>query len=141
MTAWAHSVWLAWCKARKVEKPVAEMSLEELDEHLSQFVFETRRQDGNPYPPKTLYQLVCGLQRFLRENGRPEVAMFDEKNPTFDKSRKVLDARMKQLMSQGVGTATKSAEPLTAEQEIILWDKDLFSVLSAEGLINAVFLV
>ena len=138
-TAWAHSVWLAWYKARKIEKPVAKMSLEEIDEHLSHFVFETRRQDGNPYPPKTLYQLVCGLQRFLRENGRPEVAMFDERNPTFDQSRKALDAKMKQLTSQGVGTATKSAEPLTAEQETILWEQDLFSVHSAEGLINAVF--
>ena len=118
-TSWAHNVWLAWCKARKIEKLVAKMSLKELDEHLTHFVFETRRQDGNPYPPKTLYQLVRGLQRFLRENGRPEAAMFDERNPMFDKSRKVLDARMKQLTSQGVGTATKSAEPLTAEQERI----------------------
>ena len=57
----------------------------------------------------------------------------------FDKSRKASDARMKQLTSQGVGTATKSAEPLTAEQETILWDQVLFSVHSAEGPINAVF--
>ena len=76
---------------------------------------------------------------FLRENGRPEVAFFDEKQPVFDRSRKALDARMKQLTMQGVGTATKSSEPLTAEQEILLWDKGVFSVHSAEGLINAVF--
>ena len=74
MTTWAHSVWGTWCKARNIQKPVAKMSLEEMDEYLSHFVFETRQQDGNPYPPKTLYQLMCGLQRFLRENGRPEVA-------------------------------------------------------------------
>ena len=40
---------------------------------------------------------------------------------------------------QGVGTATKSYEPLTAEQEIFLWDKGVFSIHSAKGLINAVF--
>ena len=45
-----------------IQKPVAKMSLEEMDEYLSHFVFEARHQDGNPYPHKTLYQLVCGLQ-------------------------------------------------------------------------------
>ena len=142
MTTWAHSVWGTWCKARNIPKPVAKMSLEEMDEYLSQFVFDTRRQDGNPYPPKTPYRLMCGLQRFLREMGgqnRARSHFFDEKQPVIDRSRKALDARMKQLTMQGVGTAARSSEPLTAEQEILLWDKGVFSVHSAEGLINAVY--
>ena len=119
-TTWAHSIRSAWCKARNIEKLVAKMSLEEIDKYLSHFVFDARRQDGNSYPPKTLYLLVCGLQRFLRESGRPEVAFFDKKQPVFDRSRKALDARMKQLAMQGVGTVTKSSEPLTVEQAILL---------------------
>ena len=94
-----------------------------MDEYLPHFVFDARHQDWNSYPLKTLYLLVCGLQWFLRESGRPEVAIFDKKQLVFDRSRKALDARMKQLTMQGVGTATKTSEPLTVEQEILLWDK------------------
>ena len=30
---------------------------------LSKFVVEVRRKDGKPYPPQSLYQICCGLQR------------------------------------------------------------------------------
>ena len=73
------------------------------------------------------------------DNGRPEVAFFDEKQPNFDRARKALDARMKELTSQGVGVAKKCAQPLTSEQENELWEKGIFSIHTAEGLLNAVF--
>ena len=138
-TQWAYSVWQSWCEVRCVTQPLREMPVSDIDQHLSRFIMEARRQNGSPYPPKTLYQLVCGLQRYLRESARPEVAIFDDKNPTFDTSRKVLDARMKKLTSEGVGTVTRSAQPLSPEHEGILWSKGLFSIKTAEGLTNAVF--
>ena len=35
---------------------------------LQRFVSEARQVDGIPYPPKTLYQIVCGLLRYSREH-------------------------------------------------------------------------
>ena len=108
--------------------------------NFSRFVLEDGSQNGSPYPATSVYQLVCGLQRYMRDNGHPEIAFFDEKQPTFDRVRKALDARMKSLTSQGVGVARKSAQPPTSEQENELWEKGIFSIhTAAEGLLNAVF--
>ena len=138
-TCWAHSVWKSWSNIRGITQPLQEIPAKELNEFLSRFVLEARRQDDSPYPATSLYQLVCGLQRYLRDNGRPEVVFFDEKQPNFDRARKALDARMKELTSQGVGVAKKCAQPLTSEQENELWEKGIFSIHTAEGLLNAVF--
>ena len=43
-----------------------EASLEELDNVLPRFIDEVKRKDGGQYPPSTLYQLMCALQRYLR---------------------------------------------------------------------------
>ena len=138
-TKWAYSVWSSWCKARCVNPAINTMSLSTMDAHLTRFIMEARKQDGTEYPPNTLYQLICGLQRYLKENGRPEVALLDEKRQEFDKTRKVLDGRMKELTAKGVGTVTKSAQPLTSEQENELWSKNIFTIHTAEGLLKAVF--
>ena len=135
-TLWVFSVWNSWCQARHISQSLHEMPLQVIDKYLSRFILEARRQDGIPYPPKTLYQLVCGLQRYLRENNRPEIAIFDEKQPIFATSRKVLDARMKELVSEGVGVVTRSAQP---EQEDELWRKGIFGIHTAEALLNTVF--
>ena len=34
---------------------------------LSHYVLETRQSSGEPYPPKSIYSLLCGLLRVARE--------------------------------------------------------------------------
>ena len=97
------------------------------------------RQDGSPYPAESLYQLVAGVQRHLRENGRPDLGILDPNNLDFFQTRQVLDARMKQLTSAGVGAVKKQAQPLTPAQEDFLWEQGIFGLETAESLINAVF--
>ena len=43
-----------------------------LQYYLSCFVLEVRKKDGTEYPPDTLYHIVCGVMRFLCQNGKPE---------------------------------------------------------------------
>ena len=38
---------------------------QELDEVLSAFIVETRKENGEKYPPRTLYQLLSGLHRYF----------------------------------------------------------------------------
>ncbi len=83
--------------------------------------------------------LVSGMQRYLRENGKPDVAIMSDKDTRFARTRAALDARMKQLTKEGVGTVRKQAEPLTREQEDVLWSKGIFSLTSGWGLAYAVF--
>ena len=61
-------------------------------------------------------QLVVGIQRHFHENGQPSLAIFGDRDPRFAQTRGALDARMKQLTKEGVGTETKQAQSLTPER-------------------------
>jgi len=138
-TNWCMSVWKSWSKYRGITESIETLSAVDLNNHLSSFIMEVNRQDGSPYPADTLYQIVTGIQRHLKENGRPELGILDQKNLDFVQTRQVLDAQMKQLTTCGVGTLKKQAQPLTSEQEHSLWEQGIFSIETAQGLLNAVF--
>ena len=67
--------------------PLLQCSLEQLNNWLSRFALEVRRKYGEPYPPSTLYSIVCGLQRHIREVN-PTISFFS--NPELDGSPQVL---------------------------------------------------
>jgi len=103
------------------------------------FVMEIRRQDGTDYPPNTILQLVCGLQRYLRnECCRPYVNFMLAGNQ-FNDFRKSLDTRMKELFSDGVGGKKSSSDPVTMQDELKFWETGVFNCSTATGLSNAVF--
>ncbi|XP_067029455.1 uncharacterized protein [Acropora muricata] len=45
---------------------IDEMSDEDLDFFLGRFVAEVRKEDGQEYPGKTIYEMICSLQCYLR---------------------------------------------------------------------------
>lgn len=56
-----------------------------------------------PYPPKSL-ELLAGLQRFMRTSLNLDyVDIFCATTTSFKLTRRSLDARMKELTSEGVG--------------------------------------
>jgi hypothetical protein len=57
----------------------------------------------------------------------------------FARTRRVLDARMKSLVAQGIGTTTRQADPILPEQENVLWEKGILGSSSAKSLQNTVF--
>ena len=103
------------------------------------FVMEIKRQDGKDYPPTTLHQLVCGLQRYLRNDCGKEYVNFIKEGTQFNDFRKSLDTRMKELYGLGVGNKLDSSDPVTMNDEIQLWKSGVFDENSAEGLSNAIF--
>ena len=103
---------------------------------LSRFVLEVRKKNGEPYPPNTLYQLICGLQRQLRERGRADIKIFD--NPSFHDFRSTLDGEMKRLNSTGNYVNKKQAQPITVEQENRLWELGLLGDCDAQTLLNTI---
>jgi hypothetical protein len=115
------------------------MPVEVLNELMARFIQEVRKKDGSNYIPSTLMQLVAAVQRYLNENGRPEVRFFDERSPTFSLLRQSLDARMKELTSAGLGCSKKSAQPITPEMEDELWKKEIFTTKTGKGLINIIY--
>ena len=138
-TAWAMSVFRTWFKTRGVAGSVDELSEDGLAELLPRFIMEARRQDQNPYPPRTVMQLVAGIQRSFRETSLPGLSIFGDKDARFARTRSALDAQMKRLTREGIGTETKQAQPLSPDQEDELWKRGIFSLNSGWGLTNAVF--
>ena len=76
-TKWALNNFEASMKARNASCPdtrVPEDILmcsdpEPLNQHLCRFVIETRKANGEVYPPSTLHQLLCGIfLRFMQEH-------------------------------------------------------------------------
>lgn len=126
-TKWAYNIWLEWSKQRKIQNTALREEWPDelltatptrLDYWLSKFVIEVRRNDGQPYPPNSLYNITCGLLRYIRQT-KPDINIFQDSN--FFGFRKALDGRMKQLRCNGIGVQTKQAEPLSIEEEDQLW--------------------
>ena len=68
---------------------------------------------GELYQPDTLSSFRNAWQRYLSDNG----SKFDLKNDKeFERSRKVLASRRKQLTSQGLGNKPNATRALTEEE-------------------------
>ena len=71
--------------------------------------------------------------------GKPEIDFF--KDPQFVDFRSSLDAELKRLQASGVGSVRKQAEPLTLEEEELLWEKRLLGDHSPEASLNTMVFV
>jgi hypothetical protein len=47
--------------------------------------------------------LANGIQRYLRENNRPEINFMQKNSPVFPLFKKGIDAKMKELTQAGIG--------------------------------------
>ncbi len=99
---------------------------ETLCRFLCLYVMETRQEDGSCYPPKTIYSLLCGLDRITRSNGVPFNFM-EKSNTDFRILHQTLDFCFSELHSEGIGADRKSASVISFEDEDILWEKRLLS--------------
>lgn len=155
-TNWAVSVWKEWAEIRNGEATRRENDLftfvepdilnlhnnDEINYWLAKFVVEIRKKKpcGEPYPPNSLYQLCCGIQRYFRENGKADLNLFE--NSCFKKFHDSLDSEMKRLTTLGYGIDVRQAEAFTEEQEEKLWSLKLLGDYSAKVLLDTmVFLI
>ena len=117
---------------RYPEEPVPEGLLSSSDaqvlsKHLARYVVETRRANGNLYPPSTLHSLMCGLLRHMRSIN-PECPNFlDKKDVRFQSLHKTLDALFNRLHSDGIGRQVKKADVISHDEERMLWDSGLLN--------------
>ena len=129
-TKWALKVFELWSQARNIshtEDPIPEdlLSCNDpaiLNVHLSHFAVESRKSNGDYYPPATIHQLLCGLLRHMSDTnpGRPN--FLDKQDSRFQQLQGTLDALFQKLHSDGIGVQVKHAEILTKEDETKLWD-------------------
>lgn len=115
------------------------MTSETLNYWMQRFVLEVRKQDGSEYPP--LYYIVGGLLRYLRDEYIHNMNFLDEKDhrSRYAVFQRVLDVRMKELLSKGLGTKVRQADPILAEVEEKIWSLKVFGMHSSKALQYRVF--
>lgn len=89
---------------------------------LQRFVSKARRVNETSYPPKTLYQILCGLLRHSREHQSNPPNFLDRKDARFKKLYSTCDSVFNVQREQGVGADKKSAKIVTKVDEDNLWE-------------------
>ena len=90
---------------------------------LCRFICEVRksRSDGE-YPGKTLYQLACALQNYLKkQNLHWKIVHSSE----FGNFQRVLDNVMQERAAEGIGTTTRQAQVISLDTENSMWDQNM----------------
>ena len=83
---------------------------------------ETGREDGQPYPPKTLDNIMSGLLRYTRSLPLKDQPNFLSKdNPCFKKLLVTCNNVHKSLRVPGVGAETKVTATIIKEEMDQLW--------------------
>ena len=92
-TNWAVNNFQVWCKNRNMRfkdnqcpeglSKKAPYNPQELCYWLCRFVAETRQTSGAKYPASTLYQLVCGVNRYIRSVDPRAPNIVDHTNAEF----------------------------------------------------------
>ena len=106
------------------------------------FVKELRRENGEPYTPRSISMLLCGLQRFINSKKLPSELMMkliDSSHRSFKELHNVIEHCYRELHEQGIGATQKQADVTSREEEQALWLRGAPGTHSPLALLNSVF--
>ena len=140
-TKFCLNLWEQWSLNRQSTTgeqigSILSLTPQQLNYWLTRFILEVRKRDGSQYPPNTIHHITAGIMRYLRWNGKPNIDLF--KDPEFREFRDSLDAEMKRLQREGLGTKKKQAEVISEEEEDLLWQNGLLGEEDPKMLLNTV---
>ena len=118
-------------KTKDEDRKIEDIPAAELNEFISEFIISVRTKDGNEYEPTSLRSLMASFERHLKKKGYSASIINDL---VFEKTRKVLQSKQKQLKKQGKGNKPKASVALTTEELKILYEKGLLGMCSPEAL-------
>ncbi len=125
-TKWALSTFGKWLNTRNRRPKAGERCPEYLlhrkepnllSKWLAAFVAEARKQNGDPYPPKTLYALLTGLWRHMKELDENAPNILNTEDTQFKKLHHTIDTVFRKLRAAGVVADKRSAEPFSKDDE------------------------
>lgn len=142
-TKWAVENWESWrkqCNEKGTEnvKELFQMSVCELNEWLTRYINETRRQDGGPYPARSLYLLLYALLRHMRDKGVTDKNFLDEKDERFTSFHDALKKRIEEVASISNDPIKKRLK-VSSIDESKLWQTAVLGDATSWTLQNTVF--
>ena len=109
----------------------------ELNEYLFKFILSVKRKDGKDFEPLALRGLYSSFNLHLKQCKYP-ISVIDD--VAFERKRKCLEAKNKQLKKKGKGNRPNAAEALSDDEINILYEKNLLGISNGEALINTLWL-
>ena len=112
-----------WTRNNRPIPPIHESVAMEPDLDVCDFIVEIHKENGDQYPPGSLYDLLQGLFMFLEcEHGFQNKLM----SWTFTEIQNTLDNIMKERTTEGI-PGRPEGDYISEEHEQILWEKGVLS--------------
>jgi len=109
----------------------------ELNEYICKFIISVRTKDGKDYEPSSLQSLLASFERHLKKNSYSASIMNDL---IFERTRKVLLSKQKELKKKGKGSRPNALIALTSDELNTLYKKGLLGTRNPEALLNTLWL-
>ena len=107
-----------------------------LEYALCRFICEVRKaKQGGEYPGRTLYQMACAIQNYLKKKGLKWRIVHGE---NFQDFNRVLDGVMQERANAAIGTVRRQAEVISMEFENKLWETNVLGEESPDKLRSTV---
>lgn len=138
MNMWVNRL-RKWKERRGIRGELFQLDKQKLDELLQLFYAEIRKEDSTEYKPDSLHVMLAALDYHFKENGADYSLLKDSfPESTFERSR-LVNGMAIELRESGKGKRKNKADPLTLEEEELLWCSDALGVQSPESLNCALF--
>ena len=124
-------------KNKNEERNIEDIPTGELNEYVSDFIISVRTKNGNEYEPSSLRSLLASFERYLKKKNYPASIINDL---AFEKTRKTLQSKQKELKKQGKGNKPNASVALTSTELNTLYEKGLLGTRSPESLLNTLWL-
>ena len=98
---------------------------------MCEFINSVRTKDGADYEPPSLRSLLASFERYLKKNSYSASVMNDL---VFQKTRKVLLSKQKELKKKGKGNKPNASIALTSDEVNTLYEKGLLGTRNPEAL-------
>ena len=83
------------------------MSDEDLDFFLGRFVAQVRKEDGQEHPGKTIYEMICSFQSYLRFQRKGSLFLIVKKGCKFRNLNSALNFVLQRIKLNSMGFQTK----------------------------------
>ena len=119
------------------DRNIEDIPTGELNEYMSDFIISVRTKDGREYEPSSLRSLLASFERHLKKKKYPASIINDL---AFEKTRKTLQSKQKELKKQGKGNKPNASVALTTSELNTLYEKSLLGTRNPESLLNTLWL-
>ncbi|CAG2255616.1 unnamed protein product [Mytilus edulis] len=125
-----------WLRCNNEMRLAEEIPVTELDKCLARFFMTVKKDDESNYEPQSVRSMQSSISRYLTEKCAINIMVDKE----FHHSRDVMSAKLKQLKSMGMGAKKRKADPFTAEEVNLLYEKELLGAGNPQSLVRTVWM-